>query len=501
VRIKNFIGDEKMKILLINPPFKTEYGKFSRDQRSPAITKSGTLYYPTWLASATGVLEETGFECKLIDCCARLIKTDEALDIVKDFAPQMVVVNTSTPSIYNDCEFAEKVKKINNKIYTVLVGTHPSAVPEETMKNCTAIDFIARREYEFTLKELAEQLKNELQDFSKILGLTYRNEDGEISSNADRPFIEDLDALPFVSKVYKKHGIKPEDYFFAAAEFPMMMIFTGRGCPNNCFFCVYPQTFHGRQKYRLRSPENVVQEIEYILENFPELKSLGFEDDTFTADLERTKQICRLMIQKGFNKKINWWVNARVTLDLDTMLLMKKAGCRLLIAGFESGNQSILNAMHKGIKLDWSKRYVENARKAGLLIHGCFMVGNPGETKETMEETFQLALKLNTDTAQFFPLMVYPGTDAYRWAEKNGYIITQDYSKWITDDGLHSCVLSFPNLTAEEMVAFCDQARKRYYLRPAYIIAKLKQFIIYPAERKRLYKAGTRFIKFLFRKD
>lgn len=490
-----------MKIFLVNPPFKTEYGKFSRDQRSPAITKSGTIYYPTWLASATGVLEEAGHNCKLLDCCARQLDNEATIKIIKEFNPQLVVINTSTPSIYSDSNFASLVKKAIPDVLNVFVGTHPSALPTETLKEAKDVDYIARREYEYTLRELVFKLENGVVHLSDVLGLSYRNYDGEIINNPDRPFIEDLDSLPFVSKVYKEHGIDPHDYFFAAAEYPMMIIFTGRGCPNNCFFCVYPQTFHGRKKYRLRSPENVVKEIEYILEAFPELKSLGFEDDTFTADLERTKNICRLMIEKGINKKINWWVNARVTLDLDTMLLMKKAGCRLLIAGFESGNQNVLNAMHKGIKLDWSKRYVENARKAGLLIHGCFMVGNPGDTKDTMEETFQLALKLNTDTAQFFPLMVYPGTDAYAWAEKNNYIISHDYSKWITDDGLHSCVLSFPNLSAEEMVAFCDKARKRYYLRPSYIASKMKQFVFCPEERKRLVKASTRFVKFLFRKD
>lgn len=489
-----------MKIFLINPPFKTEYGKFSRDQRSPAITKSGTIYYPTWLASATGVLEEAGHECRLLDACAKQYDNEKTFELIKKFAPQLVVVNTSTPSIYNDGEFATMLKE-KLGVWTVLVGTHPSAVPEETLQSFPKVDFIARREYEFTLRELAARLEAGAEEFDEVLGLSYRNAAGEIINNPDRPFIEDLDALPFVSKIYKEHGVDPHDYFFAAAEYPMMMIFTGRGCPNNCFFCVYPQTFHGRKKYRLRSTENVVEEIEYILKEFPDLKSLGFEDDTFTADLERTKNICRLMIAKGINKKINWWVNARVTLDLDTMLLMKEAGCRLLIAGFESGNQKVLNAMHKGIRVDWSERYVENARKAGLLIHGCYMVGNPGDTKETMEETFQLALRLNTDTAQFFPLMVYPGTDAYAWAEKNDYIISHDYSKWITEDGLHSCVLSFPELKAEEMVAFCNQARKRYYLRPQYIFAKAKQFILCPDERKRLLKAGTRFVSFLFKKD
>jgi radical SAM superfamily enzyme YgiQ (UPF0313 family) len=490
-----------MKIVLINPPFKVEYGKFSRDQRSPAITKSGTLYYPTWLASATGVLEEAGHECKLLDCCAVQWDDKKTLDVIKAFAPKLVVINTSTPSIYNDCNFSEKVKKVVPNVITVLVGTHPSALPEETMEINHTVDAIARREYEYTLRELAQFINDGNADYDEILGLTYRKNDGTIKSTENRPFIEDLDKLPFVSKVYKEHGINPEDYFFAAAEYPMMMIFTGRGCPNNCFFCVYPQTFHGRKKYRLRSPENVIKELEYIVENFPELKSIGFEDDTFTADLDRTKQICRLMIEKGLNKQFNWWVNARVTLDYDTMKLMKQAGCRLLIAGFESGNQRVLNDMHKGIKLEWTKKYVESANRAGLLIHGCFMVGNPGETKKTMEETFQLALKLNTDTAQFFPLMVYPGTDAYRWALENNYLVTNDWSKWITEEGLHSCVISLPEVSSKELVAFCDEARKRYYIRPAYILSKMKQFICYPDERKRLIKAGTRFVHFLFKKE
>ena len=490
-----------MKIFLVNPPFKTEYGKFSRDQRSPAITKSGTIYYPTWLASATGVLEEAGHTCKLLDCCARQWDDAKTLPIIQNFVPDMVVINTSTPSIYSDCTFAEKVRELLPKTYLIAVGTHPSAVPEETLKTGKALNAVARREYEYTLRNLATMLDKGEEDLSQVLGLTYRKANGEIVSTPDRPFIQDLDKLPFVAKVYKEHGIDPKDYFFAAAEYPMMMIFAGRGCPNNCFFCVYPQTFHGRHQYRLRSPENVVAEIEYILQNFPELKSLGFEDDTFTASLERTKKICQLMIDKGLNKKINWWVNARVTLDLATMQLMKKAGCRLLIAGFESGAQQVLNGMHKGIKVEWSKKYVENARKAGLLIHGCYMVGNPGETRETMEETFQLSLALNTDTAQYFPLMVYPGTEAYKWAETNGYLTTTDYSKWVTEDGLHNCVISLPGLSNKDLVAFCDQARKRYYVRPSYLAAKAKQFLLYPEERKRLLKAGKRFAKFLVKKD
>ena len=163
-----------MKILLISPPFKTEYGKFSRDQRSPAITKSGTIYYPTWLASATGVLTEAGHTCKLLDCCAIGWDDERTLEFVKEFQPQMTVINTSTPSIYNDCEFSEKVKAVVPFTFTVLVGTHPSALPEATLAINETVDAVARREYDYTLRDLAARLAEGTGDFSDILGLTWR---------------------------------------------------------------------------------------------------------------------------------------------------------------------------------------------------------------------------------------------------------------------------------------------------------------------------------------
>jgi len=488
-----------MKVLLLNPSFKTQYGKFSRDQRSPAITKSGTLYYPVWLAYATGVLQRAGFETKLIDACAYLYDEKQTLDIVKSFDPELIVVNTSTPSIYSDVKFVTEIKKLLPKSFVVLVGTHPSALPEKTLELSESIDAIARREYDYTIKELANAISKG-DDISQINGLTFRDKkNGEVISTPDRVLIENLDELPFAAEVYKEH-LDIKKYFFAAAEYPMIMIFTGRGCPNKCFFCVYPQVFHGRDRYRLRSANNVVAEFEYIINNFPQVKAIGIEDDTFTADLNRTKEICQLLISKGINKKIHWWVNARVTLDLATMKLMKEAGCNLLIAGFESGSQSVLDGMNKGINLQQSINYVNNAKKADLRIHGCFMVGNPNETKETMQATLELALKLNTDTAQFFPLMAYPGTEAYEWARTNDLLKTEDFSKWVTEDGLHNCVVDSANFTSEQLVEFCNLARKKYYLRPKYILMKFAQSLRNGDERKRIFKSARRFVKFLIKR-
>ncbi len=486
-----------MKILMLNPPFKTEFGRFSREQRSPGITKSGTIYFPVWLLYATGVLEAAGHYVRLIDSCAYEYDKERTYEIIREFSPELTVVNTSTPSIYNDIEIAAEIKKIISNCFVVLVGTHPTALPEETLNLNKAVDAIARREYEYTLRDLAQTLENK-DDLKIVLGLTYRDKN-KIISNPERPFIDNLDELSFISEVIKKH-LDVKKYFFAAAEYPMIMIFTGRGCPNRCFYCIYPQVFHGREKYRLRSAENVVAEFEYIIENFPEVKEVGIEDDTFTADLKRVKQICHLLIEKKINQKVKWWVNARVNLDLDAMKLMKEAGCRLLIAGFESGNQQVLNGMKKGIKVNQSFAFVKNSQKAGLLVHGCFMVGNPGETAATMRETLNFAKKLNTDTAQFFPLMVYPGAEAYFWAKKNNYITTSDFSQWITEEGLHNCVISTDGLTSQDLVDFCNKARKEYYLRPRYIVGKMRQMVLEPNERKRIIMSAKKFFRYLVKR-
>jgi anaerobic magnesium-protoporphyrin IX monomethyl ester cyclase len=486
-----------MKILMLNPPFKTEFGRFSREQRSPGITKSGTIYYPVWLLYATGVLEAAGHNVKLIDSCAYEYNVEKTCQLIREFGPELAVVNTSTPSIYNDVAMASQIKRMFPDCYVVLVGTHPTALPDETLNLSQEVDAIARREYEYTLRDLAQTLGSK-GDLKTVLGLTFRNKDGVIN-NPDRPFINNLDELPFISEVIKRH-LDGKKYFFAAAGYPMIMIFTGRGCPNQCFYCIYPQVFHGREKYRLRSAENVVAEFEYIINNFPEVKEIGIEDDTFTADLNRVKQICRLLIAKEINHKVKWWVNARVNLDYESMELMKKAGCRLLIAGFESGNQQVLNSMKKGIKVDQSTTFVRNSKRAGLLVHGCFMVGNPGETHATMRETLNFAKRLNTDTAQFFPLMVYPGAEAYEWAKKNSFITTGDYSKWVTDEGLHNCIITTDSLTSEDLVNFCDRARKEYYLRPRYIINKFRQLVFESNERKRIIMSAKKFLRYLVRR-
>ena len=140
-----------------------------------------------------------------------------------------------------------------------------------------------------------------------------------------------------------------------------------------------------------------------------------------------------------------------------------------------------------------------DARRAGILIHGCFMVGNPGETKETLARTLKFAKDLRPDTSQFFPIMVYPGTEAYDWAKEQGYLISEDYSDWLTEEGLHNCVVSRPHLTNGELVEFCDQARREFYLTPGYVASKFMQMILHPKEAKRIIKGARNSLKYLLR--
>ena len=479
-----------MNILMLNPPF---IGKFSRTSRSPAVTKGGTIYYPFWMAYATGVLEEAGFNIKLIDAPADGLTIEDVIDKVKGFPPRLVVLDTSTPSIYSDVNIGETLKDTFPDSFVVLVGTHPSALPDETLRLSLKIDAVARRECDYTLRDLAYALQDG-KDLQSVEGLSFR-QNGDVIHNPDRPLIENVDELPFVSKVYKKH-LNIKNYFFAAANYPMIMIITGRGCPNRCFFCVYPQTFHSR-RFRMRSPGNVVDEFEWIVNNLPEVKEIGIEDDTFTAKHRRAREISELIIKRGI--KIKWYCNVRSDLDYETLRMMKEAGCRLVTTGFESGNQEMLDRMHKGLKLDRIRQFMENAKKAGILVHGCIMMGNPGETRETIQESTEFAKELNCDSMQFYPLYVYPGTEAYEWAKANGYLTTTDYSQWLTEDGHHNCVIGLPGLPSEELVRLCDEALKDYHLRPAYLWMKFRQMFTHPSEGARTLKSAWTYFRYLWK--
>lgn len=477
-----------MNILFLNPPF---LKKFSRSQRSPAVTKSGTLYYPMWLSYAAALAEKEGNVIDLIDAPADVYDMEYVLNRINLFNPKLIVVDTSTPSIYNDIKICDSIKGQLPNVFIMLVGTHVSALSEDSLKLSRSVDAVAVGEYDYTVKEIAEALSHG-RNISSVKGICFWNSGSAVRTEA-RPLIDNLDEIPSVSSVYKRF-LRMENYFNPNALYPMVTITSSRGCPFNCIFCVYPQTMMGH-RLRLRSVKNVVDEMEFISKNFQGVKAVFFEDDTLTALKKRCIEISKEILKR--NLVISWTANARADLDYETMKSIKAAGCRCLCVGFESGSQKLLDNIKKKITPEKMMQFMENAKKAGILIHGCFIVGHPGETKETMQQTLELSLKINPDTVQFYPIMVYPGTEAYDWYKERGLISTNDFSKWLTPAGLHNSVVRSEELSAEELVRFCDSARRQFYLRPGYLFYKLKQTLSNPSEMRRNIKSARTFLKYL----
>ena len=479
-----------MKVAFVNPPF---FPKYSREQRSPAVTKSGTFYYPMWLSYAAGYARKMGHEVQLWDAPSDGWTVDEIVTELRDFDPGLVVVSTSTPSIYNDVEVAATIKDNLRKAFIVLVGVHVSALPKETLALNAAIDGVAIGEYEHIIADLAEYLE-ERRSLEEVAGLAYRDEH-TVMVNSPRKPVAQLDEIPWVSRTYKEF-LNYRNYFYSGNLYPLVVFNASRGCPHRCSFCVYPQTFTGH-RILYRSAGDVVDEMEYVVRELSPLGEFMFEDDTLTVSKKQTMEFAEEILRR--NVEVRWSCNARVQLDLETMRLMKRSGCRSLLVGFESGSQDVLNGMRKGNKLELYERFMQDTRKAGLLVNGTFLVGCPGETEETMRETLELAKTLNPDVAQFFPVMVYPGTEMYDDYRQKGYIVSENFRDWLNEEGLHNCVVNLPGVSDREMVEFCDTCRRQYYLRPRYILYKGLQSLRSPREGLRNVKAAITLFKHLFR--
>lgn len=479
----------KFKVLALNPPF---HPRYSRSQRSPGVIKSGVLYYPLWLAYATGVLEQDGFQVRLVDAPAAGFDFAAVIELLGEFQPQLVLMETSTPSILNDLEVAKAVKARFPGMFVLLVGPHVTALPGETLSQNSAVDAVARGEYEYTVRDLARALAGG-GELSAVEGLSFTDRGGEIIHNPERDLIQDLDSLPFASEVYKRH-LRIEDYFYSIALYPQVTLVTGRGCPYKCTFCLWPQTITG-SRYRLRSISNVLEEFAFIAEELPQVRDIFIEDDTFTADQERCVDLAKGLLNQG--KRQTFTANSRANVAYETLTWLRKAGLRLLCVGFESGDQQVLNAMRKGIRVEQFYQFRQDARRAGVLIHGCFMAGNPGETRESLAKTLQLAKQLEPDTAQFYPLMVYPGTAAFEIARENGSLTTDDFQEWLTPEGLHKSVISQPGLDADDLLAWCDHARRSFYLRPNYVLSKAWQIFAQPREAGRIIRSARTFSRHL----
>ncbi|MBU2100283.1 MAG: radical SAM protein [Candidatus Micrarchaeota archaeon] len=488
---------KNLKILMLNPPFMKYY---SRQSRSPCVTKSRTLYYPYYLAYATGALEKAKFEPKLIDAVARKWNKEETAEYTKKGKFDFIVLDTSTPSIFNDLEVVKQIKKELPESHISMVNTHVTNLPEWTLNQSKAVDSVCIGEFDNTVVFLAEALSKG-KEMEKVPGIAFRK-GNKIEKTKERQLVENLDDLPFVSDIYLRHfGEKQiKEYFYASIQWPEIQMLTARGCPNCCSFCNIPM----KQSYRARSVANVIKEFKFIQENMPFLNEIMIEDDTFPAKKERTIELCNKMIEEGI--KLTWSTNARVNTDLETLQKMREAGCRLVCVGFETPTQTVLNKIMKGQTKDMQVEFKKRADKAGILVNGCFILGLPNDTPKTMQATIDFAKFLDSNTSQFYPLMVYPGTNAFEWAKEKGYLSTENFSEWITKEGLHSTVINRPELSSEELVKWCNKARLEFYGKnPKYWLKMIKQTIKNPKEGIRIAKGGAtlsrHLIKSVFSKD
>jgi len=461
-----------MDVLVINEPFVKD---FCRTQRWAARTRGRVLRAPDWLAYATAVLEKDGISAKLYDFPALDWGKDKLKEVVKEHKPKFVVLDATTPSIFSDIECAALCKE-EHDVKVIMVGPHCSAVPEDTLINGKgAVDVICLGEYDYTVRDVVKNFG----DLSKVDGIAYMK-DGKAVRTNPRKHIQNLDELPFPAW----HHLDLMKYFDGGKLHPYIDIIAGRGCPNKCIFCLWPQVMHGT-KFRMRSPENIVDEIEYDIKLCPEVLKGGeffFEDDTFTVNKKRAMGICEEILKR--NLKITFSVNARVdTADEELFKMMKKAGCRELLVGFESGDQGMLDRMHKNATLEDAKRFMKLAKKAGLVVHGCFVLGLPGETNETMEKTLKFALELGLFTVQFSGAVPFPGTAYYDYCKEKNLLTAKSWADWLSG-GEQAQVVDYPGLTKDDIDMYVDRGLKKFYFRPSYMF----RFLFQTRDKKDLYR-------------
>ncbi|HPN31615.1 MAG TPA: radical SAM protein [bacterium] len=473
------------KILIINPPYLKNY---SRPSRSPAVAKSGTLYYPIFLSYLAGYLEKKNYEIKLIDCIAENLEFDDICGIIRSFIPEFIISDSSIPSGKKDSLFLDSVKSAFPSVFCALVGPYPTAYSNEIQNNNFKFDAFILREYEFSAGKLIE-LK-----YKTNLKTVYLNDSTGIFKNGTgNPEPANLDEIPFVSSVYKR-SLNPKKYFYSAGLYPVVSILSSRGCPFKCSFCNLPHTFF-LTAYRRRTVQNLIDEFEFIKRELPDIKEIWIEDDSFNADLNYVKTFCAEKIKA--NNRLKWTINFNPRVyDEETLSLLRKAGCRLLVIGYESGLNSNLDIINKNCSV---KDYLELDKliaKNKLKVHGCFIIGLPYDAKQNVYETFALSKKLRLDTVQFFPVMLNKNTPLYDLYKNGGWLKTED-SDFYCPDGLHQTNASLPDFSDRDIMATCAEFRKKFYLRTEYFFYKFFSVIFSWGELKRTVKSLIRFAKYL----
>lgn len=438
-----------------------------------------SFWYPTWLAQPAALVEDS----KLVDAPAHGLTLGDVLPLAKDY--ELVVVHTSMPSFASDSKTIEALKAANPSLKAGFIGAKVAVDAEGSLRDAPAVDFVARNEFDFTIKEVADG-----RPWAQVKGLSYRNGEGIIVHNEDREILEDMDSLPFVTPVYKR-DLRIENYFIGYLKHPYISIYTGRGCKSRCTFCLWPQTVGGH-RYRTRSVEHVIREIAWAKEAFPQVKEFFFDDDTFTDNLPRAEAIASELGKLG----VTWSCNAKANVPKASLKTLRDNGLRLLLVGYESGNQQILHNIKKGMRVDVAERFTKDCHDLGVTIHGTFILGLPGETMETIEETVRFANRINPHTIQVSLAAPYPGTFLYDQAVKNGWLDAA-HAELVDDNGIQIAPLHYPHLSHEQIHASLEEFYKRFYFRRSKIVSIVNEMVRSPQMMKRRLREGVEFFQFL----
>ncbi len=464
-----------LKTLFLNPPSFENFDG-GAGSRWPATREIESYWYPVWLAYPTGMLEGA----RLLDAPPHHVSAEETIRICQDY--ELLVLFTSTPGFPGDIRIAEAIKDSNPHIKVAFVGPHVSVLPEKSLQTAKVIDLVCRKEFDYSIVEYAQGRPVE-----EILGVSYRK-NGQVVHNTDRPTIENLDALPHVTDVYHR-DLDVRRYNVPFLLHPFVSLYSTRGCPAQCTFCLWPQTLSGHP-WRKRSTDAVAREMAKAKEYWPYVKEFFFDDDTFNIQKARTIELCAKL--KPLN--LTWSCTSRVTTDYETLKAQRDAGCRLLIVGYESGDAQILKNIKKGATVERAREFTKDCHKLGLVVHGDFIVGLPGETRESIRRTINFAKELDVETIQVSLAHAYPGTELYDFAKANGFILNEG-AQMVDEMGHQVAMIEYPGISRDYILEMVHRFYDEYYFRPKAVFRIVKKAAFDSTERKRLYNEAKSFLK------
>jgi len=426
--------DNYMKTLILNAPWAA--GNFygvRAGSRWPHLEESAATDYmpfPFFMGYAAAVLERAGKPVEIIDACAERLSDDSCLSRIKQTAPDLIAMESSTPTTEIDIAFARKLKEHFPNSLVAFCGANAMVCDPGFMRDLADVDFVFRGEYEMILLELVEALEKG-DGFNRIKGLMFRKPEGKIEDNGPRPLLRDIDSLPWPARhLFKMHLYSDRP---GGIPLPSLQLWSSRGCPFTCIFCVWPQIMYGGNRYRPRNPTDVVDELEYCLKKWP-FKSFYFDDDTFNVGKERILALTREIRTRKIN--LPWAVMARADLvDREILSAMKEAGMVAIKYGMESGVQELIDASGKRLQIEDVEKALRLSKELGIEVHLTFTFGLPGETKETVKQTIRKAIEMDPFSVQFSIATPFPGTEYFRALKVKGHILSEKWEQYSGSTG------------------------------------------------------------------